>query len=111
MKKIIIAALSILIGACGYTIVDKKTDDRVDDLEASASMYSEELSIVNSRLYNLENKTYGINSSAVTQVTHTVTSPSPVTRTQTTTKKTTSDIFTTDKAYTTTSECTTVPLK
>lgn len=57
MKKIIIAALSILVGACGYTIVDKEINDRVANLEASASVYSEELSAVNSRLYDLENNT------------------------------------------------------
>lgn len=57
MKKIIVAALSILVGACGYTIVDKEINDRVASLEASASAYSEELSAVNSRLYDLENYT------------------------------------------------------
>lgn len=111
MKKIIIAALSILIGACGYTIVDKEIDDRVADLEASASMYSEELSIVNSRLYNLENMTYSVSGTTITQVTHTVISPTSATRSQTTTKKTTSGKSTTPESHGTTSECTTIPQK
>lgn len=41
MKKIIVAALSILIGACGYTIVDKELTKRVDDLERSVSSLQE----------------------------------------------------------------------
>lgn len=41
MKKIMIAALSILIGACGYTIVDKELTKRVDDLERSVSSLQE----------------------------------------------------------------------
>ena len=44
MKKIIAAALSILLGAFGFTITDKKTEERLDDLEASVSSMQEELS-------------------------------------------------------------------
>ena len=43
MKKIIAAALSILVGACGFTIVDKRTDKRVEDLEQSVSSMQEEI--------------------------------------------------------------------
>ncbi|MCQ2484786.1 MAG: hypothetical protein MJ168_05570 [Clostridia bacterium] len=41
MKKIIAAALSILVGAFGYTIVDKTLEQRVADLEYSVSSLEE----------------------------------------------------------------------
>ncbi len=44
MKKIIAAALSILVGAFGYTIADKELSSRVDELEASVSSMQEEIS-------------------------------------------------------------------
>lgn len=109
MKKIIIAALSILIGACGYTIVDKEINDRVADLEATASAYSEELSVVNSKLYSLENRTYGGDISCLEPETHTGNiSVSEVSRTSTIIKTTTKNRRTTTTE--TTEEPTTVPI-
>lgn len=108
MKKIIIAALSILVGACGYTIVDKKIDDRVADLEATASAYSEELSVVNSKLYSLENRTFGGAPSCLDPETYTYTvSVSEVSRTSANIKTTTKNRRTTTTE--TTEEPTTVP--
>lgn len=44
MKKIIAAALSILLGAFGYTIVDKAMEDRVATLESEVVELREEVS-------------------------------------------------------------------
>ncbi|MBP3333832.1 MAG: hypothetical protein J6M35_07290 [Clostridia bacterium] len=49
MKKIIAAALSILLGAFGFTITDKKTEKRLDELEASVSSMQEEISSLHAR--------------------------------------------------------------
>lgn len=42
MKKIIAAALSILLGSIGYTVVDKTLEKRVENLEISLSSVVEE---------------------------------------------------------------------
>lgn len=50
MKKIVATALSLLVGAFGYTIVDKSIDQRVTDLEMTVSFYSDEISVLNSKI-------------------------------------------------------------
>lgn len=80
MKKIIVAALSILIGACGYTVVDKKIEERVSDLEATASSYSDEISYIKSKLDYYENISHEIYNPGSDHETVTCTaSPSTVT--------------------------------
>lgn len=49
MKKIIAAAMSVLLGAFGFTITDKKVEERLDDLEASVSSMQEEISSLHAR--------------------------------------------------------------
>lgn len=49
MKKIIAAAMSILLGAFGFTITDKKTEERLNNLEASVSSMQEEISSLHAR--------------------------------------------------------------
>lgn len=44
MKKIIAAAMSVLLGAFGFTITDKKVEERLSNLEASVSSMQEEIS-------------------------------------------------------------------
>ena len=44
MKKIIAAALSVLVGAFGYTIVDSAIEDRVSTLESEVVELREEVS-------------------------------------------------------------------
>ena len=44
MKKIIAAALSVLVGAFGYTIVDSTIDERVSRLESEVYELREEIS-------------------------------------------------------------------
>ena len=73
MKKIIAAALSILVGAFGYTIVDSAIEDRVATLESEVVELREEVS------------RYHPNYSS-----------------QTTTRRATTNIFTTIKNYTST---------
>lgn len=59
MKKIIAAALSILVGACGYTIVDKAIEKRVEDLEKSmSSLVEENNSLHHLKEYSTERITY-----------------------------------------------------
>ncbi len=57
MKKIIAAALSILVAACGYTMVDKATDDRLVTLEKQASSYQADISDLQERVSKLESLT------------------------------------------------------
>ena len=38
VKKIIIAALSVILGTFGYTVVDKAIEDRFSNLEAKVSI-------------------------------------------------------------------------
>ena len=55
MKKIIAAALSVLVAAFGFTIVDKKTDERLATLESQASSYQADISDLQERVEKLEN--------------------------------------------------------
>lgn len=53
MKKIIAAALSVLIGAFGFTIVDKTIEQRVSDLEYSVSSLVEENNSLSEKTYKV----------------------------------------------------------
>nr|DAE49367.1 MAG TPA: hypothetical protein [Caudoviricetes sp.] len=107
MKKIIVAALSILIGACGYTVVDKKIEERVSDLEATASSYSDEISYIKLKLdyyEDLRNNTYSpsvVTAPSGELVTRTTSSSSATTKPRRTTVK---GETTTDDAEVTTEE-------
>ena len=64
MKKIIAAALSVLVAAFGFTIVDKKTDERLATLESQASSYQADISDLQERVEKLENSNNNENNSS-----------------------------------------------
>ena len=102
MKRIIAAALSVLVGAFGYTIVDQAVEDRVTSLESEVIELREEVS----RYHPHEQFTTSPASESTTKINGTTTRST--TRKVTTTRKqsTTSDFISTVKA----TESLTVPM-
>ncbi len=76
MKRIIAAALSILVGAFGYTIVDKALEDRVATLESGYVELRDAISEYHTQ--TLDNTTDLISSSKISSLTEDGTAPASV---------------------------------